>query len=78
MAQVIFFDFLNIDTVIADFALLDVVKPVDEVGNGGFPCTGRTDESNFLSRLCIEGYVFEDVFFAVITEGDVFKLYIAF
>lgn len=34
VAQVIFFDLVDIDTVIADLAVLDIVETVDQVGDG--------------------------------------------
>lgn len=34
VAQVIFFDLVDIDAVIADLAVLDIVETVDQVGDG--------------------------------------------
>ena len=37
VAQVIFFDLVDIDAVIADLAVLNIVETVDQVGNGPAP-----------------------------------------
>ena len=34
VAQVIFFDLVDIDAVVADLAVLDIVETVDQVGDG--------------------------------------------
>ena len=36
MAKIVFFDLIDIDAVIADFAVRNVVKAVDQIGDRGF------------------------------------------
>ena len=57
VAQVIFFDLVDIDTVIADLAVLDIVETVDQVGDGRLSGTGAADKGNFLTRRSVEIYV---------------------
>ena len=53
MAQISFFDLVDVDTVISDLTVLDIVKTVDQVGDRGLSCTGGTDKGDFLTRRCI-------------------------
>ena len=50
MPQVVFFDFVNINAVITDFAVLNIIKTVNQVGNRRLSGSGRTDKRNFLPR----------------------------
>ena len=51
VAQVRLFDVVDVDAVIADLAVGDVVKAVDEVGDGGLARAGRADEGQLLPGL---------------------------
>ena len=50
-AQIRFFDLVDIDIVIADFTVLNIIKAVNQVGNGGLTGTGGPDKGNLLSRF---------------------------
>ena len=52
-AKVCFFYFIDVDTVIADFAVCNIIKTVYQVGDRSLTCTGSADKGNFLSGLCI-------------------------
>ena len=52
-AQIILVNQLNINTVIGNAAAFNIVKPIDQIGDCRFSCTGATYKSNLLSRLCI-------------------------
>ena len=47
-------DFFNIDTIIANLPVLDVVEPIDQIGNRCLTSTCCTNKGNFLPRLCIQ------------------------
>ena len=72
-AQVRLFDLIDIDTVIADFAVGDVVETVYEVGDGGLACTGGTDKGDLLSRFGPQADVVENQLVFVVAEVHTIK-----
>ena len=46
--QIILVYQLDIDTVIGDAAAFDVVKPINQIGDCRFSCTGTADKCNLL------------------------------
>ena len=52
-----FLNFVDVDAVIADLAVLDVVEAVDEIGDGGFSRTGAAHKGDLLSRRGKELYI---------------------
>ena len=53
-AQIGFFDLVDVNAVIADLAVGDVIKAVDEVGDRGFARAGRADERDLLAGLGVQ------------------------
>ena len=53
MTQIIFFDLIDIDTIVADLAVCNIVETVDQIGDRRLTCSGRSDECNLLSRFGI-------------------------
>ena len=49
MTQVVFFDLINVNAVVADLAILNIVEPVDQVCDRCFSGTGTSNESDLLS-----------------------------
>lgn len=47
--QIVLLDVLYVDAVIENAALLHIIEPVDQVGNGGFACAGGANEGNLLA-----------------------------
>ena len=75
-AQVGFSDLIDIDAVVADFAVSDVVEAVDKVSDGGLAGTGSTHEGDLLARVGIQGHIaqyllFRDIAEIHIVHGDV-------
>ena len=75
-AQICFLDFVDIDPIIPDLAVGDIVKPVDEVGDGGFTRPGGADKRDLLARLGIERDAMQDGFLRCIAEIHVIQPYI--
>ena len=46
MAQVSFFDLVDVDTIVTDFSVLNIVETIDQVCDGCFTGTGRTGTEN--------------------------------
>ena len=76
MAQIIFFNLGNIDSIITDLTILNIVKTVDQIGNCRFSCTGRSDKRKLLSRFCIQADIMKDCLVLIISKGYIFKSYI--
>ena len=60
-AQVGLLYLVDIYAVIADLAVGNIIKAVDEVGDGGLAGTRRADEGDLLAGLCIDGDVVQNV-----------------
>ena len=72
-AKVRFFDLVDVDAVIPDFSVLDVVKTVDQIGNGGFSHSGAAHEGDFLTRLGKELDMVQDDFFIAVSKIHIVK-----
>ena len=73
MAQIGFFNFVDVNPVIADFTVRNVVKPVNQVCNRGLARAGCADKCDFLTRLCPKADVVENQLVFVIAEVHVVK-----
>ena len=76
-AQVVLADVAHVDAVVGDGAGLDIVKPVDEIGNGGFSRAGGADEGDLLAGLGVQGQVPQHRLFRHIGKVHMGKAYIA-
>lgn len=52
MSQIFFPDLVDVNPVIPYFSILNIIKTVQQVGNGRFPGSRRPYEGYFLPRLC--------------------------
>ena len=77
-AQIGLFDLVDVDAVVADLAVLNVVEPVDEVGDGGLTGTGRADKGDLLARTAIQVDIVQDGFFRHIAKVYIGKGDVAF
>ena len=78
VAQVIFFDLVDVDAIVTDLTILDIVETVDQVCDRGLSGTGTSDKCDLLTRCCIEVYIVEHDLIRVITEIDIIKDYVTF
>ena len=82
-AQIGLADFIDVDAVIADFAVLDIVKAVDQVRNRRLSCSGAAYEGKLLAGSGVHPDIMKDHLFIGISEvhavkGDVtLKLHIS-
>ena len=67
-AEIGLFDLVDVDAVVADFAVLNIVKAVDQVGNGGFPRPGGADKGHLLTGLGVEGNIVKHRLFRGVAE----------
>ena len=77
-AQVCFFDLVDVDSIVADFAVLNVVESVDQVGDGCFTCTSRTNESDLLTWFCVQRKIMQNHFVFVITKAHIVETNVTF
>ena len=76
MTQVVFFDLINVNAVVADLAILNIVEPVDQVCDRCFSGTGTSDESNLLSGSGKKVYVVQNYFVRIVSKIDIIKYHI--
>ena len=78
--QIILVYQLDIDTVIGDAAAFDVVKPINQIGDCRFSCTGPADKCDLLPRLCKQRDAVSDTATPGIgvAENDIMKAHITF
>ena len=72
-AKVGFPDFVDIDAVIADFAVLNIVEAIDQIGDGGLSRAGTAHKGDLLSGCGKEFDVVQDDFFIVVAEVHIVK-----
>ena len=77
MTKVIFFDLIDINSVIADLTIRHIVETVDQVCDGGLSGSCGTNESQLLSRFRIQSQVMEHHMIRHIAKGHIIKLYLA-
>ena len=70
-AQVVLPDLVDVDAVVADLAILNVVKSVNQVGDGRLARAGRADERDLLPRRGVELDVVEHQLVVAVAEIDV-------
>ena len=78
MTQIVFFNLIDIDTIVADLTILNIIETVDQVRDRSLSGTGTSDKSNLLTRCCVEVYIVEHDLIRVITEINIIKDNIAF
>ena len=59
------------DTVNQNFALLNVVEAVEQIGDGRLAGTGGTDECDLLTGLCRQCDIAQNDLVGIVAEGDV-------
>ena len=72
-AQIILTDFLDVDAIVADLTGIQLVEAVEQVGDGGFACTGGADEGDLLTRFCVKTQIVENRLVRHIAEGHIFE-----
>ena len=55
-------------------ARLRIIETKQEIDNGGFAASSRTDEGNLVALIDVDIEVFDDLAFAIIGEVDVLSL----
>ena len=69
---------VDVDSVVTDFAVRDVVEPVDQIGDGGFARTRSAYKSNFLTRFREQAYIVEHLFLRSVSEVHILQAHVAF
>ena len=76
-AQIGLFDLLNVNAIIQDRALLNIVKTIDQVGNGGLACARAAHKSDFLAGLGKNVNIMQNGFFRRIAKIHPVKAHIS-
>ena len=76
-SQIRFPNLVYINSIVADFSILNIIKPVDQICNGCFSCSCRTYKGNFLSWLCIQFHIMKHNLIIIVPEIHTIKYYIS-
>ena len=60
--QVILFDVPDINAVVGNCPAVNLIKPVDQIDNGGFSRTGRSHKGDLLPRLGVQADIPQHLF----------------
>ena len=71
--QVRLLDFININSIVADLAVGNIIKPVDQIGDRGFACAGGAYKGDLLSRLSPETDIVQNDFVFGVAEVHIIK-----
>ena len=74
-AQIVLFDPANINTIIGDGALLNIVKPIDQIGNGGLACAGGAYKCDLLPLFGVQANIMEHHLLRHIGKGHMVELH---
>ena len=77
MPQIILFDPAHVNAVVGEPPSVYIVKPVDQIGDGGFSSPCRAYKGNLLPRLRIKADVLENGVSRFISKVHMFKLHIS-
>src|SRR5699024_7451326 len=72
-SQILLFDLVDVDIVVTDLSIRNVIKAVDQVGNGSLAGSGGSYESDFLARLCPQTDIVQHDLILRVTEVHIVK-----
>ena len=72
-AQIVLFDLVDVDAVVTDLAVRDIIKTVDQVGNGGLARTGGAYKGDLLSGAAIQIDIVQNGLFRHIAKVHIRK-----
>ena len=78
MAQIVLLDLVDVDAVVANFAVGNVVEPGQQVGNGRLARAGGADKGDLLARLGVNADVMQHDFLRRVAEVHVVQHDVAF
>ena len=67
-SQIILFNLIDIDIIIADLPIINIVEPVNQVGDRRLACPGRSDKRNLLPRFREQRNVMQHLFVRIIAK----------
>ena len=76
MPQVFLPDFVNVNPIISDFSILNVIKPVQQIGNGRLSCTCCPSKSHFLPCSCKNLNIVQNCFSIGVSKIHMIKYHI--
>ena len=76
-AQIRFFYLVDINSVITDFAVRDIIKPVDQVCDRRLSGAGRAYKRHLLSGLCVQTDIMQDDFIRIVTKIHFLQAHVA-
>ncbi len=76
-SQIRLLDLIDVDAVIPNLTILDIIEPIDQIGDGGLPRAGRTYESDLLSGRGKKFHVMQHDLLVVVAEINTVKHHVA-
>ena len=73
LPQIIPPDMTDIYPVNGDRTALNVIKPVDQIGNRRLSCSGGSYKGNLLPRFCIETDILQNYLFRIVAKGHMIE-----
>ena len=73
-AQIFFSNFVDIDSVVLNLAVVYVIKSVNQIRNGRLAGSGRTHKCHLLTRLGIHRYIMQNHDILFISEVHIFQI----
>ena len=77
VSQVALADVINADAVDSDFAVLNVIETVNQIGNGRLACASAAHKGDFLVRHGVDIDVEQHLFVFVVAKVHIIELYAA-
>ena len=77
-AQIRLLNLVHIDAVVADLSVLDIIKAVNQIGNGCFTRSRGTHKGDLLPRLRIKLHIMEHHLIIIIPEIHAVENHISF
>ena len=77
VAQIVLFDLIDINAVVADLALRHIIKPIDQIRDGCLSCSGGTDKSDLLTRCRVQIHIVQYDLIRIIAKVNVIEHHIA-
>ena len=76
-AQIRLLNLIYINAVVTYLTILYIIKPVDQIGDGGLACTGGAHKGNLLPRFCVQFHIMQHNLIIVVSKVYPVKYHVA-
>ncbi len=68
---------VDVDAIVADLAVGNVIKAIDQVGDGGLACAGGAHKGDLLARLRIDGHIVQHGLAFLVAKVHILQAHVA-